>query len=90
MKTIVTPILLLLGLTILLRAAQFNGTVRSVSGDVVTVAIDGDLMPAVGARAEIYFKMAGVDEEVLVATGSALQIEHGELRVKIENATGSV
>ena len=73
-----------------LSAATFNGTVLSVSGDIVIVTIEGDLMPAVGARAEIFFKMAGVDEEVLVATGSALPIEHGELRVKIENATGTV
>lgn len=72
------------------HAATFTGTVRSVSGDVATVAMDGDVMPAVGARAEIFFKMAGVDEEVLVATGSALQIEHGDLRVKIEDATGTV
>lgn len=73
-----------------LSAAEFSGTVRSVSGDVATVAMVGDVMPPVGAKAEVYFKLAGVDEEISVASGRALEIANGEMRIKIENASGSV
>jgi len=73
-----------------LRAAQSTGTVRSVNGDIALVAMEGDVMPPVGAKAEIYFKIPGIDEEISVATGSALKIDQGDLQVRIENATGSV
>ncbi|MEY2497554.1 MAG: hypothetical protein QOD12_1110 [Verrucomicrobiota bacterium] len=72
------------------HAAAVTGTVRSVSGDVATVATSGDLVPPTGTRAEFLFKMAGFDEEISVATGSVLRSEHGDLLVKIENATGNV
>lgn len=74
----------------ILAATTWTGTVRSVSGDIATVAMNGDVMPPAGAPAEIFFKMAGLDDEVLVATGSVLRIDHGDLLVKIENATGTV
>jgi hypothetical protein len=74
----------------LLSAATYTGTVISVSGDIAKVAMDGDLFPAVGTRAEIFFKMGGSSEEISVATGSALKIDHGDLQVKIEDATGTV
>lgn len=73
-----------------LRAATYTGTVRSVSGDVATVAMNGDVMPPNGARAEIFFKIAGGDDEISVATGSALKIDQGDMLVKIEEATGTV
>jgi Skp family chaperone for outer membrane proteins len=47
-------------------------------------------MPPTGARAEFFFKIAGLDDEISVASGSALGINHGNLMVKIENATGQV
>ena len=71
----------------LLAATTWTGTVRSVSGDVATVAMNGNIMPPTGAPAEIFFKMAGLGDEVLVATGSVLRTDHGDLLVKIENAT---
>lgn len=73
-----------------LRAATYTGTVRSVSGDVATVAMNGDVVPPNGARAEIFFKIAGGDDEILVATGSALKIDHGDMLVKIEDAPGNI
>lgn len=72
------------------RAAEITGTVRSVTGDVATVAMNGDVMPPNGARAEFFFKIPGSDEEISVASGSVLRIDRGDLLVKIENATGSV
>ena len=74
----------------LLQATTHTGTVISVEGDVAKIAMDGDVMPRIGTRAEIFFKMAGSDAEVLVATGSALKIDDGNLLVKIEEATGTV
>jgi len=84
--------LLLLGSVSLTRlaAATYMGTVVSLERDVVKVALDDDVMPRAGTRAEIFFKMAGADEEILVATGSALKIDDGNLLVKIEEATGTV
>lgn len=72
------------------QAATYTGTVVSVEGDVARVAMNGNTMPSAGAKAEIFFKMAGFDDEISVATGSALKIDRGELLVKIEEATGTV
>ena len=74
----------------MLDAATYTGTVVSVQGDVVKVAMDGDLMPPVGAQAQIFFKIAGGDDEILVATGRALKIDFGDMLVKIDEATGTV
>lgn len=74
----------------LLEAATYTGTVVSVQGDVAKVAMNGDVMPRIGAKAEIFFKMAGSDDEILVATGSALKIDFGDMLVKIDEATGTV
>ncbi|MEY2562789.1 MAG: outer membrane protein [Verrucomicrobiota bacterium] len=73
-----------------LRAAPITGTVRLVAGDLATVTIDGGAMPPTGARAEFFFKITGLEDEISVASGSALGINHGNLMVKIENATGQV
>jgi TPR repeat len=81
---------LAIGVAGLLDGATYTGTVISVDGDVAKVAMNGDVFPAIGARGEIFFKLAGSDDEVSVASGSALQIDHGDLLVKIENATGAV
>jgi Tfp pilus assembly protein PilF len=71
-------------------AAEITGTVRSVSGDVATVAMNGDVMPPNGARAEFFFTIPGSDEAISVASGSVLRIDRGDLLVKIENATGTL
>lgn len=73
-----------------LSAATHTGTVVSVAGDVAKVAMNGDLPPPIGAKSEIFFKMAGSDVEITVATGSALKIDYGDLLVKIEEASGTV
>jgi tetratricopeptide (TPR) repeat protein len=71
-----------------IRAGEMKGTVKSVSGDTASVAMEGDVMPPNGAKAEYFFKLG--NDEVSVATGTALHIDRGELRVSIENATGAV
>lgn len=89
-KRAVVGLLITLSLGATTFAAEYNGTVKSVSGDSILVAMDGDVMPPNGAKAEIFFKLAGTDDEVSVASGTALQIDHGDMRVKIDNASGSV
>jgi hypothetical protein len=74
----------------ILRGITYTGTVISVTGDVAKVAMNGDVFPPVGAQAEIFFKMAGGNDEISVAKGSALKIDHGDLLVKIDEATGTV
>lgn len=85
-----TMLILALAAAKLSAAATHTGTVRSVSGDVATVAMDGDVMPPNGARAEFFFKIAGGDDQIFVATGSALKIDQGDMLVKIEDASGTV
>jgi hypothetical protein len=87
MKTSPPTRILVLGVAIcllasgLLRAAEIKGTVRSVTGGTITVGLQGENVPNIGDKAEIYFKLAGMDDEVSVAAG---------IVVKIENASGSV
>lgn len=71
-------------------AAEITGKVRDASGDSATVVIDGDAMPAVGDSVEIFFKLAGASEDVLVASGKVAAVEAKVVQVKIENATGMV
>lgn len=72
------------------RAAEINGTVREVSGDTATVVVKGDLVPAPGDKAEIFFKFSGSEDEIAVATGSVTGEEAGAVKVKITEATGEV
>jgi hypothetical protein len=92
MKSLLRVTTLLVALTgaKLLGAATHTGTVISVEGDIAKVAMNSNVMPAVGARGEFFFKIEGTDAEVSVATGSALKIDHGDLLVKIESTTGTV
>jgi Skp family chaperone for outer membrane proteins len=73
-----------------LLAAEITGKVRDATADSATVVIDGDALPAVGDRAEIFFKIPGVDEEVSVASGSVLKVDGESIQIKIEKATGDV
>lgn len=70
--------------------AEITGKVREASGDMATVAIDGDAMPAVGDSVEILFRLAGATEDVLVASGKVAAVEAKVVKVKIENASGTV
>ena len=83
-------ILLALVATTSSRAAEINGTVREVSGDNVIVTVQGDLVPVLGDKAEIFFKFAGGGVEIAVATGSVTGEEAGTVTVKIKEATGEV
>ena len=70
--------------------AEITGKVRGASGDMATVVIEGDTMPAVGDSVEILFRLAGATEDVLVASGKVAAVEAKVVKVKIENASGAV
>lgn len=72
------------------HAAEIRGTVRVFTGDTATATIEGELVPNVGDKAEIFFKLAGVEGEIFVATGSVVKVEGDSIQVKIEKATGEV
>jgi hypothetical protein len=73
-----------------LPAAEIMGKVRDVRGDAATVVIDGDALPAVGDSVEIFFKLAGADEEISVARGTVAGVDAKVVKIKIEKATGTV
>ena len=72
------------------RAAEIKGTVRAVSDGIASITAEGDLLPNVGDQAEIFFKLAEMDENISVATGRVQKVDGSSIQVKLENATGQV
>jgi hypothetical protein len=72
------------------HAAEITGTVQTASGDTATIAIEGDAVPNVGDKAEIFFKLAGADEEISVGSGKVTEVSGTSIKVKIDNTTGTV
>jgi tetratricopeptide (TPR) repeat protein len=72
------------------EAAEIKGTVRSVSGSTATVAVEGASMPSVGDKADIFFKLAGAEDEISVASASVVKVDGDAIQLKIEKATGDV
>ena len=83
-------IVLALSLPGSLSAIQITGKVAAVNGDTATIAIDGDVLPTPGDKAEIFFKMPGVDVDVSVANGHVQEITGQNIMVEIDNATATV
>lgn len=71
-------------------AGEITGKVRDAGQDITTVVIEGDALPAVGDSVEIFFKLAGASEDILVASGKVAAVEAKVVTVKIENASGTV
>lgn len=72
-----------------MQAAEVTGIVKEVNGSTASVEPSGGT-PAVGDKAEIFFKLAGVDEEISVGSGTVVGQEGKVVRVQIDNATGDV
>ncbi len=69
--------------------AEISGTVREVSGRKATIEISGE-HPRAGDKAEIFFKLAGTDDEISVASGKVIREEATTVEVEVESATGEV
>lgn len=72
------------------RALEIAGKVESVSGDTAKVIAEGNLVPNAGDKVDIFFKMAGLDEEIAVANGKVTELGGDGITVKIDEATGTV
>lgn len=72
------------------RAAEINGVVREAKNNEAIVTLEGDALPSVGDKAEVFFKLDGVEGDISVATGSVLKVEGDSIQLRIEKATGEV
>ena len=68
-----------------LRAAEITGTVQSVSCSTAIIETSGGT-PAVGDSVDIFFKLAGKNNEISVASGKVIGKEAGGVKVKIEKS----
>ena len=71
-------------------AIEIKGTVRSATAENAIIVTEGEFLPSVGDTFEVFFKLAGADDEISVATGSVVKVEADSVELKIENATGDV
>lgn len=83
-------VILALALPGSLNALEITGTVREVTGDTAMVMTDGDVVPSVGNKVDIFFKLPGADEEISVASGKVTEVNTSLIKIKIENATGTI
>ena len=71
-----------------LFALEITGTVRETKGDTATIVTEGDVVPSVGDKVDIFFKLGRA--EVSVASGQVADVSASSVEVKIDNATGTV
>jgi hypothetical protein len=58
---------------------EIGGTVSEATADTATIITDSDLVPSAGDRVEIFFKIPGTDDEVLVGTARVSGIGRGKV-----------
>jgi membrane-associated protease RseP (regulator of RpoE activity) len=71
-----------------LIAIQITGKVGAVSGDTATIAMDGDVLPSVGDKVDVFFKVGKA--EVSVGSGKVTEATAGSVKARIDNATGNI
>ena len=72
------------------EAADIAGTVREAAGDGAKIAVAADLVPSIGDKVEIYFKIPGGEDEVGVGKGSVTEVRAEIVTVKIESTAGTI
>ena len=72
------------------NGAEINGTVRQAGGDAAKIVVATDLVPNVGDKVDIYFKIPGGEDEVGVGKGSVTDVRTEIVTVKIESTTGTI
>jgi hypothetical protein len=83
------------GLALLLAAAEaqavdIDGSVRNASGGTATVVSPSELVPRVGDKVEIFFKIPGTSDEISIATGRVTAVGADSIEVAIDKATGRI
>ncbi len=71
-------------------AGEIRGTVRDTTGGVANIITGSELLPNVGDKVEIFFKIPGSDDEVSVGFGRVREITADSIAVNIETTTGTV
>ena len=72
------------------NGAEINGTVRQAGGDAAKIVVATDLVPNVGDKVDIYFKIPGGEDEVGVGKGSVTDVSGEIVSVKITSSTGRI
>ena len=55
------------------RAADITGRVETISGETATIATEGTILPKAGDKVEIFFKLAGSDEQLAISDRSGIR-----------------
>ena len=74
----------------LCEAVEIRGTVRDAAGGAASIVTASELVPNVGDKVEIFFKIPGGEDEISVGSGRVSGLAADSIQVKIENATGTV
>ena len=72
------------------NAAELAGKILRSTGETADVSLISDLVPSVGDKVEIFFKIPGGDDEVAVGTGVVTAVGSDAVKVKIAQVTGTV
>jgi len=86
----ILPVLFILSLGAISRAADLAGVVQSSTAKYATVTTQSKTFPKPGTKAEIYFKVPGADVDVSVASGHVYEITGTNIMVQIDKATAKV
>ncbi len=70
------------------RAAQLSGKIATVSGANATITMDGDVLPNVGDRINVFFRLGKA--EVGVGEGEIVEAKPGTIKARIDHASGTV
>ncbi|MEY2498406.1 MAG: hypothetical protein QOD12_1962 [Verrucomicrobiota bacterium] len=89
-KGLVASVVFFLAAASLAHGAEIKGTVREVNGDKAVITIEGDAFPSIGDQVEIFFKLAGADDEVGVGNGKVTAVNADSVEAKIGDTTGDV
>ncbi len=93
MHNIYLPFLLFAAVLFLsgnVAAVEIMGTVIEATPETAKIATDSEFIPNVGDKVKIFFKIPGLEDEVLVGTAQVIESNAGFVQAKIESATGTV
>ena len=72
------------------QAAELPATIASVVGKEVQLKLEGELLPAVGDKVEIYEILPDIELEATVARGQVEAVRDGRIHVKITSSSSQI